>query len=71
MHGESQTVSADLKVVRYSNDGLMVVTNKPIILRADQFGMADGVEKLREVVGLPSISLAVPVSLVLSFTPAR
>jgi len=35
---------------------------KPIIVMADTHGLVSGVEALREVAGLPSISRAVPVS---------
>ena len=37
------------------------------IINADAVSLADGVEQLREIAGLPSISKAVPVSFVLQF----
>jgi len=38
-----------------------------VVVNASLFNLADGVEALREIAGLPSISAAVPVSFVLSF----
>jgi hypothetical protein len=38
-----------------------------VIVNAANLGLADGLEKLREIAGLPSISKAVPVSFVLVF----
>jgi hypothetical protein len=38
---------------------------------AAKFGLSDGVEKLREIAGLDSISHAVPVSFVMTFVPAQ
>jgi len=38
----------------------------PVIVQANEFGLVAGVEKLKELAGLPSISLAVPVSFVLT-----
>ena len=45
-------------------------TVKPIIISADQFGLKDGVEALREIAGLNNISLAVPVTFSVLFTRA-
>jgi hypothetical protein len=40
----------------------MVSTIKPIIVMAESFDLINGVQALREVAGLPSISRAVPVT---------
>lgn len=67
--GDSKVpVTADLIVSRLSDNRVLVATVKPLIVNAGSVGLADGVEKLREVAGLPSISKAVPVSFVLQFT---
>ena len=52
---------------RFAHKGVVVSTLQPIIVNADAVGLAQGVEALREIAGLPSISLAVPVSFVLTF----
>jgi hypothetical protein len=43
------------------------VTLAPLVLNAADFGLAEGLESLRALAGLPAISLAVPVSAVLIF----
>lgn len=61
LHGNAQTYTADVMLARLET-GIAVSTRKPIIVSADSFGLATGVEALREIAGLPSISKAVPVS---------
>ncbi len=67
LHGTTTPLTAQLSVARLSVDRLLVTTEKPVIVNASQVGLADGVEKLREVAGLPSISPAVPVTFLLVF----
>ena len=61
IHGESSSYTADVLVTR-TDSGVLASTVKPIIVMADTHGLVSGVEALREVAGLPSISRAVPVS---------
>ena len=61
IHGESSSYTADVLVTR-TESGVLASTVKPIIVMADTHGRVSGVEALREVAGLPSISRAVPVS---------
>jgi hypothetical protein len=44
---------------------------KPIVVTADEFGLQAGIEALREVAGLPSISRAVPISFTVLFDQAQ
>jgi hypothetical protein len=44
----------------------LVVSAHPVILNADNYKLAKGIEKLRELASLPSISHAVPVSFYLT-----
>lgn len=67
LHGTNTPLTAQLSVARLSDDRLLVVTEKPVVVNASQVGLLEGVEKLREVAGLPSISPAVPVTLLLVF----
>ncbi len=63
-----QTLSLNADVTAtVSGDSLLVATNKPILVSARAVGLSEGVEKLREVAGLPAISDAVPVTFVLRF----
>lgn len=67
IHGTSSKIAVPVTVVRLTKKRLLVSSEKPVIVNADQLGLADGVEKLREIAGLPSISPAVPVTFVLWF----
>ena len=66
LHGQSVALAADVQVTR-TGEGVIVSTLKPIIVMADSFALTAGVEMLREVAGLPSISRAVPVSFTVVF----
>ena len=61
IHGETSSYTAGVLVTR-TESGVLASTLKPIIVMADTHGLVRGVEALREVAGLPSISRAVPVS---------
>lgn len=70
MHGASRSYSAEVKVTRL-DEGLLASTVKPIVVTAEDFDLVSGVEALREVAGLPSISRAVPVSFTVQFDQDR
>lgn len=67
LHGQTVPLTFDVIVTRNSQSGLLVVSEQPVVISAAQFGLVEGVERLREIAGLPSISVAVPVSFVLAF----
>jgi len=67
LHGTERPVTMDVKVARVGDHSLLVTTNRPVIINAPEFELAAGVEALRAIAGLDSISLAVPVSFVLAF----
>lgn len=66
LHGQSVELAADVQITR-SAEGVVVSTLKPIVVMSDAFALTAGVEALREVAGLPSISRAVPVSFTVVF----
>ena len=61
IHGVSNSYNTELIVTRLAN-GVVASTSKPIIVTAGSHGLVDGVEALREIAGLPSISRSVPVT---------
>ncbi|MGI2853369.1 YceI family protein [Shewanella algae] len=65
LHGKSQHKSFGVVVARLGDSGLLVTSIRPVIVYAEEFNLTDGLEKLREIAGLSSISQAVPVSFVL------
>jgi hypothetical protein len=70
LHGKEQMLEALVAVARLG-DEIHVDTLQPLILNAGSFGLVAGVERLREVAGLHSISTAVPVTASLVFAPGR
>ncbi len=66
LHGMSKKVNLNVRVAKLAQDKLMVTNEYPILLNAEDFGLTAGVEKLRELAGLPVISKAVPVSFILT-----
>ena len=67
LHGQKSAVTAELAVARLAPNKLLVSSRKPLVLQAGDYDLLEGVEQLREVAGLSSISKAVPVSFVLTF----
>ena len=67
LRAETLALDVEVLVARLSEGRMLVTTRQPVIVNAATLGLADGLEKLREIAGLPSISKAVPVSFVLVF----
>ncbi len=67
LHGISQVLKDEVQVIKLDGGNVLVSSVEPIVINANQFGLESGVEKLREVAGLPSISTAVPVMFNLAF----
>jgi polyisoprenoid-binding protein YceI len=60
-HGLEKPITANVTVM---SDGktILVSTQQPIIVKAADFGLDTGIEKLRELAGLASIGHSIPVS---------
>jgi polyisoprenoid-binding protein YceI len=67
LHGRTQALDLAVRVTGARDGGLLVSSVAPVIVNAADFALARGVERLREVAGLPSISPAVPVTFSLAF----
>ncbi|MFD1217861.1 MULTISPECIES: YceI family protein [Microbulbifer] len=67
VHGQQRTEKADLQVTGLAGNQVQVTTNAPIIVNAGNYKLLEGIEKLREVAGLDSISPIVPVTATLVF----
>lgn len=59
---QSQSLMAKVKVTKVSDSQLVVTTIAPIMLDLNKFELNAGVEKLRELAGLNSISPMVPTT---------
>ena len=60
-------IAPKLLVTRAASRTVIVNSLEPVLLNAGALDLSEGVEKLRVIAGLPSISGAVPVTFVLTF----
>ena len=67
LHDEQVPLTAELLVSRLAEDRMLIATLKPVVVNSGSVNLTEGVEALREIAGLPSISKAVPVSIVLTY----
>ncbi|MBT0670420.1 YceI family protein [Novosphingobium profundi] len=67
LHGQDAPIETDLAVTRIAADKVQVATISPIIVDAGSFALTEGLAKLQELAGLPSITEQVPVSFSLVF----
>jgi polyisoprenoid-binding protein YceI len=65
--GRASGIAAQVRIAKLSDNEILVATTEPVIVSARAVGLSEGVEKLREIAGLPSISQTVPVSFLLLF----
>ena len=68
LHGQQQGVLVDVMVMKLSEKNMVVTTLKPVMIKAEDFALVAGVNKLKALANLPSIAYTVPVSFVLTFT---
>lgn len=66
LHGESKQISVPVSIARLG-DEVHVATLQPLLLNATDFQLGAGVERLREIAGLKSITAVVPVTASLVF----
>lgn len=66
LHGKEVSIPFTVSIAKLSNTNLLVASVMPVIVHSDSFGLTEGIEKLREIAGLSSISKAVPVSFILN-----
>lgn len=70
LHGQTQPMILKMQAARLDAARVMVASREPLIIEAEKFGLSQGVEALREIAGLSSISRAVPVTFVVTFVAA-
>ena len=67
LHGLEKTLAVPVTAFSEGQGKLRVFSSQPVIVQAGDFNLDAGVEALRQVAGLKSISSAVPVTLNLLF----
>ena len=68
-HGIANKITNEVRVTKLKNERLLVTSLLPLVINASNYGLTAGIEKLRMLAGLPSISDAVPVTFSLVFNP--
>jgi polyisoprenoid-binding protein YceI len=68
LHGQQQEVTISVMVMKLSEKNMVVTTLQPVIIKAEDFALVAGINKLKSLASLPSIAYSVPVSFVLTFT---
>jgi polyisoprenoid-binding protein YceI len=67
LHGQRRQLNAEVLVSRLGEEKLQVVTLEPVLLKAVDYDLTEGLERLQQIAGLPSITPEVPVFAVLNF----
>jgi hypothetical protein len=67
LFGTQATINTEVQISRLSSSRILVQNTQPILLNATDFGLEAGVETLRSLANLTSISYAVPVNFNLVF----
>ena len=67
MTSQRVPIRADALVVRLTPRRVLVVSRTPVVVNAASLSLVGGIEKLRELASLPSISKAVSISFALLF----
>lgn len=68
LHGKAVPTTFAVKASKVSEDTLTVSTTSPTLIKAESFGLADGVAALQQIAGLKSITTTVPVTFSVTFT---
>lgn len=67
LHGVTGTITTKVSVQKLSSNRILVQTLAPVLVKAGDYSLTNGVEALRAAVGIASISTAVPVDFALVF----
>jgi len=67
LHGVTGTIATKVSVQKLSANRVLVQSIAPVLVKAGDYSLTNGVEALRAAVGIASISVAVPVDFALVF----
>ena len=67
LHGFNKVVRGEVTIMKLSETKLIVSSARPVVINASDFGLVQGIEKLRALAGLSSIAMAIPVTFELVF----
>lgn len=66
INGQKQRLKADVSVTRIGETLVQVSTLQPVLIKAIDFSLLEGLDKLKEIASVPSITPEVPVSVLLT-----
>ncbi|WP_205341429.1 YceI family protein [Denitrificimonas caeni] len=67
LHGAAKDVTSGVQITKLAHDKMLVSSLEPVLVNAEDYGLAEGIEALRVVASLPIISTVVPVTYSLVF----
>ncbi len=67
LHGVTVTQNVNVRVTRLDNARIEVFSPDAVMVNASSFGLAEGINRLREIAGLGTIDVMVPVTFTLGF----
>lgn len=67
LHGQGQTIEAELVILRLTKGTVVVFPSEFIFLDVEKFNLLSGLKKLQELAKLPSISSSIPITFHLTF----
>lgn len=70
LHGQQVPVSAELSLLGGTDGRIIATTVAPVLVQAESFALVEGINKLKELAGLPSITTVIPVTFRLVFEPS-
>ena len=68
LHGKAVPTTFAIKASKLDDDTMTVSTVSPTLIKAEAFGLTEGVEALQKIAGLKSITTTVPVRFSVTFT---
>ena len=68
LHGNTRELSSKVNITKLTDNRILVTSIEPIIIQAEDYTLVEGVEALRAIAKLTSISTAVPVTFSLLFS---
>ncbi|GGM05025.1 YceI family protein [Pseudomonas asuensis] len=66
LNGQKQRLKADVSVTRIGETMVQVSTLQPVLVKAVDFSLTEGLDKLKEIASIPSITPEVPVVVLLT-----
>lgn len=67
LHGQQEVQNIDMRVIKKQGKRFIAVTESPVLIHAQAFGLTNGIKQLVQAVQLETITWVVPVTFALEF----